>query len=412
MLSSLLTAASVALVATASPLSLRAVPASTDNVTLAVVQAAPINWPAPLLNKNWTGVSLDINATTLYGIQLIEEAANNGANLIAFPETWFPGYPKGNDDAWIRDHAESFIGNSLVVGDSNWLSLLAAAKNNSVYLGLGFSERDGDYIYMAQALISPEGEVLIHRHKLRPSGGERSIWSDGNISQLKVVSTPIGRIGMLECWEHSHPAMTFNVLAQAEDIHIGAWPYTPDYNNSDSLWFESAEVNNAFATTYVASGGAVFVQPTIGFASIYSGGKVFSSSGQDSQIYETVPIIYTSVNATAFANQTSTPDGEQSWNILQEINAGFVAQNISKANGTFTTRKMTSIASLQALSSNATIAALGNASLATASAAAPASASATASGVVALSTSDGPVSSSVARGLWLVAGSAAVAALL
>lgn len=60
--------------------------------------------------------------------------------------------------------------------------------------------------------------------------------------------------------------MTFNVLAQAEDvsrracrlvdrrmqltstrfhspsqIHIGAWPYTPDFNTSESLWFESAE---------------------------------------------------------------------------------------------------------------------------------------------------------------------------
>jgi nitrilase len=147
--------------------------------------------------QNWTGVSLDINATTIYGIQLIEEASANGANLVAFPETWcecsflplvlflsifylrpsrllhqiVPGYPKGNDDAWIREHAENFIENSLVIGDSNWLALIAAAKNNSIYLGLGFSEREGDYIYMAQALISPKGEVLIHRHKLRPSGG-------------------------------------------------------------------------------------------------------------------------------------------------------------------------------------------------------------------------------------------------
>lgn len=117
---------------------------------------------------------------------------------MAFPETWcefislspfsnsleahlfrlpVPGYPKGNDDAWIREHAESFIENSLVVGDSNWLSLVAAAKNNSVFLGLGFSERAGDYIYMAQALISPEGKVLIHRHKLRPSGGSSSSFS-------------------------------------------------------------------------------------------------------------------------------------------------------------------------------------------------------------------------------------------
>lgn len=76
-----------------------------------------------------------------------------------------------------------------------------------------------------------------------------------------------------------------------------------------SIFITSAQsplVNNAFATTYVAAGGAVFVQPTIGFASIYSEGKVFSSYGQPSQTYETVPIIYASVKATTFANQTST----------------------------------------------------------------------------------------------------------
>lgn len=54
---------------------------------------------------------------------------------------------------------------------------------------------------MAQALIDTTGEVILHRHKLRPSEGERDIWSDGTIDGLKVVDTPYGRWGMLECWE-------------------------------------------------------------------------------------------------------------------------------------------------------------------------------------------------------------------
>lgn len=35
---------------------------------------------------------------------------------------------------------------------------------------LAYSERNGDYLYMAQVIIGPDGELLIHRHKLRPSG--------------------------------------------------------------------------------------------------------------------------------------------------------------------------------------------------------------------------------------------------
>jgi nitrilase len=46
---------------------------------VAVVQAAP--------------VFLDLDATVDKAIALIEEASAKGAKLIAFPETFIPGYP-------------------------------------------------------------------------------------------------------------------------------------------------------------------------------------------------------------------------------------------------------------------------------------------------------------------------------
>ncbi len=111
-------------------------------------------------------------------------------------------YPKGNDAAWIANHVADYIENSLEVGSSEWYTLVNAAKTNQIYLALGFSEKTNASIYMAQALISPCGEVLHHRQKVRPSGGERDIWSDGDMSGLKVLDTPYGRWGMLECWEY------------------------------------------------------------------------------------------------------------------------------------------------------------------------------------------------------------------
>lgn len=90
--------------------------------------------------------------------------------------------------------------------------------------GLSFSEKDDTRLYMAQSLIAPDGEVLIHRHKLRPSAQERELWSDGKLDHVYAVSTPIGRIGMLSCGEHTTPEVTFIQQAQTEDIHIGSWP--------------------------------------------------------------------------------------------------------------------------------------------------------------------------------------------
>lgn len=58
-----------------------------------------------------------------------------------------------------------------------------------MYLALGFSELADNKLYMAQALISPDGEILIHRHKLRPSGGER-------LSTLTVRCSEPRRLGL------------------------------------------------------------------------------------------------------------------------------------------------------------------------------------------------------------------------
>lgn len=117
-----------------------------------------------------------------------------------------------------------YIDNSLEVNSSQWQQLLDAAKDNEVYVMAAFSHKEDGYLYMAQSLISPEGEAILLRHKLRPSGGERGIWSDGYVDEIKVIATSYGRWGILECWEHFHPSMTFLTQSQAETLHLASWP--------------------------------------------------------------------------------------------------------------------------------------------------------------------------------------------
>lgn len=94
-----------------------------------------------------------------------------------------------------------YIDNTIVVGDKQWDRLVDAARRAGIYVNLNFAEREGDFMYMAQSLIGPTGATLVHRRKLRPSGAERYMFSDGTTDGLKVVSTPYGRVGMLECGE-------------------------------------------------------------------------------------------------------------------------------------------------------------------------------------------------------------------
>lgn len=102
-------------------------------------------------------------------------------------------YPKGMaDNVTMAPWLESYIDNSLVVGSAQWNALVKAATDNQVYVLLAFSHKHEGALYMGQALVFPDGNFSI-RHKLRPSGGERGIWSDGTTEEFKVIATPYGR---------------------------------------------------------------------------------------------------------------------------------------------------------------------------------------------------------------------------
>ncbi|KAK9795971.1 putative CN hydrolase domain-containing protein [Seiridium cardinale] len=115
-----------------------------------------------------------------------------------------------------------------------FLSLLEAFKDAGIYGTFRFSELAEDKIFMGQILVGPHSTVLHHRRKLRPFGTERYIWSEGDISELKVTATPHGRIVF-------QPTMTFAMQAQMENIPIAAFPYAPDFGTDPQAW-ESAEL--------------------------------------------------------------------------------------------------------------------------------------------------------------------------
>ncbi|KAF7188135.1 Arylacetonitrilase [Pseudocercospora fuligena] len=302
--------------------------AGANNLYVALVRSAPANWPQPFWNKNWTNVHFDINATVDQAVDLITEAAHPERRSY---------YPKGIDEAWIETHAQDYFDNSLEVGDQNWEKLISAAKDNHIFTALAFSHKQSSSIYMGQALLSPQGEIFIFRHKLRPSGIERSFWSDGDTHGLQVVETPLGRTGLLECWEHFHPSMTFNMQAQLESLHIASFPYMPNANDPNALYWESLEVNSAAARLYAVNSGAVTLFTSVGYAAVYSGeGLTIAEISADAE----EPMLYAEIDTSGFdKNVTYDVDGEQSWGTLQQI-VGSWPDYIPKVNGSFVERKV------------------------------------------------------------------------
>ena len=69
-------------------------------------------------------------------------------------------------------------------------------------------------------LIGPDGTVLNRHRKLMPTNPERMVWAAGDASGLRVVPTPMGRVGGLICWENYMPLARFSVFAQGCEIYI------------------------------------------------------------------------------------------------------------------------------------------------------------------------------------------------
>jgi len=187
----------------------------TTSLTVAAVQSEPV----------W----FDMAATTAKSIALIEQAAQRGADLIAFPEVWLPGYPLFlwlGDADWQREDRARYLANSPRVGGPEHHAIARAAADNGITVVLGFSERaDDDRLYIAQLIVDGTGETILTRRKLKPSGPEAELWSAGDPTvNLKVIDTPLGRLGALNCAEHKRPMLRHVMYGLKEQVHIASWP--------------------------------------------------------------------------------------------------------------------------------------------------------------------------------------------
>ncbi|MBL4853105.1 MAG: carbon-nitrogen hydrolase family protein [Robiginitomaculum sp.] len=170
---------------------------------------------------------MDRAGTVKKTIALIESAASNDASLIVFPETWIPGYPFWawlGSPAWGMQFVQAYSQNSLEIASEDFRAICNAAAKGNIYVMLGFSEHYNNTLYIAQALIGPDGEVVFTRRKLKPTHVERAIYGSGDGSDFKVADTKIGRVGGLCCWEHLQPLSKYVMFNDNEQVHCAAWP--------------------------------------------------------------------------------------------------------------------------------------------------------------------------------------------
>ncbi|KAK7464070.1 hypothetical protein VKT23_006230 [Stygiomarasmius scandens] len=220
---------------------------SSTTLKVAAVQAEPA----------W----FDLQAGVAKVVSLIKEAGANGAQLIGFPESFIPGYPGciwtgGFDPGMLMN----FQKNCLSVKSEEFATIRKAARDAGIWVILGYTEVDGYSMYGAQSFIDSQGQVVLHRRKIKPTGQERTIWGDGAADSLKsVVEGPNGtKIGGLNCWEHLQPLLRFHHYSLGCQIHVASWPYLCYATDPDAYHQFAAEMQT-IATRFAALEGQMFV---------------------------------------------------------------------------------------------------------------------------------------------------------
>jgi nitrilase len=196
--------------------------APADRLTVAMGQIAPV----------W----LDRAATLDKVMSATKMAADAGAQVIAFGESFLPGYPfwvertggaAFNDDRQ-KEIFSHYLDQGVVIerGDLTPLCRLAAEKQIAVYLGImeRAPDRGGHTLYASLVYIDAKGQIGSVHRKLQPTYEERLVWGPGDGHGLRVHPLGAFTVGGLNCWENWLPLARASLYGQGEDLHVSVWP--------------------------------------------------------------------------------------------------------------------------------------------------------------------------------------------
>jgi nitrilase len=198
--------------------------AESKRVRVAIAQSSPIY--------------LDKRASLAKALGLVQQAAKRDAQLVAFGETWLPGYPAWLDVCpgaalWENTSAKEVFAklrnNSITVPGEEVNALSEAARDLKIVIAMGASERvdagpGNGTLYNSLLTLSEDGQLRNHHRKLVPTYTERLVWGNGDGRGLEAVYTSAGRIGGLICWEHWMPLARMAMHNSGEHIHVAVWP--------------------------------------------------------------------------------------------------------------------------------------------------------------------------------------------
>ncbi|MFE2940842.1 carbon-nitrogen hydrolase family protein [Streptomyces sp. NPDC059255] len=158
--------------------------------------------------------------------RLIKEARSEGVRLLALPEACLGGYLLSLDGDGAADGAtegaEDDPGPPALALDGPEIRRLAALAGEMTVVA-GYCETDGEQRYNSVVCVSGDGVLGNHRKVHQPLNEDASYSSGG---RFHAFDTPVGRIGMMICYDKAFPESARTLALDGAEIAVcvSAWP--------------------------------------------------------------------------------------------------------------------------------------------------------------------------------------------
>ena len=144
-----------------------------------------------------------------HGLEMIDQAAEAGANLVILPELCSSGYV-------FNTREEAKILAEEIPGGPACRAWADAAARHKMQIVAGIAEREGRALYNSAVVVGPQGVIGTYR-KNHLWAAENLFFEPGNLG-VPVFHTDIGRIAVVVCYDIWFPEVFRLAAMQGADI--------------------------------------------------------------------------------------------------------------------------------------------------------------------------------------------------
>jgi predicted amidohydrolase len=146
----------------------------------------------------------------------LDRAADRGAEIVVLPECC--------DIGWLADRSSELA----EAYDGVFVSSIAEAGTaKSVYIVVGFTERDATEVFNSALMLAPGGEIVLHHRKINLLDIARDAYSVG--THLECADTEWGRLALTICADSwtPEPTKALSMMGTQVILSPSAWACDP-----------------------------------------------------------------------------------------------------------------------------------------------------------------------------------------